>query len=461
MEDLTLRINAALAREEERAEKIAGTARLTLLVILSLIAVLNAGSVSFEANVMNFSALAVGYAYGIAVLVGIWRRKYRPVMKYLTSCIDIVLVLLVLFLYSRIEIPAVALKNYVFLIIFPLIGLTAFRYDVRLTLVAGGSAVLLYLALIFYLSFTGAVTFTSGGYDRELFTAEVTILGQMTKILILMTYVALIAYLAGRSRRLFEQLVRQEVHVQSQKDLIVRELEIAGHVQSQLLPHTFPDLGALHVFGMVEQGRFVGGDYCDFLKLSDHRMLVVVADVSGKGVPAALIMSEVRASTHLLASMGLDLVGFVEQLNALIRSSTDRKTFVTLFAGEIDTSARTLRYVNAGHPPPLLYRDHHLSSLTRGTIPLGVMARVPQLSLQSEPFPPGAMVVCYTDGIFERRNQEGEEYGEERLKEFIQSHIGLDSQAFAQRLLEEVKAFGQGKDLDDDITVAVAKWLAE
>lgn len=89
------------------------------------------------------------------------------------------------------------------------------------------------------------------------------------------------------------------------------------------------------------------------------------------------------------------------------------------------------------------------------------MARVPQLSLQSEPFPPGAMVVCYTDGIFERRNQEGEEYGEERLKEFIQSHIGLDSQAFAQRLLEEVKAFGQGKDLDDDITVAVAKWLAE
>ncbi|MEK6755348.1 MAG: PP2C family protein-serine/threonine phosphatase, partial [Bacteroidota bacterium] len=211
----------------------------------------------------------------------------------------------------------------------------------------------------------------------------------------------------------------------------------------------------------VEQGRFVGGDYCDFLKLSDHRMLVVVADVSGKGVPAALIMSEVRASTHLLASAELDVAEFVQRLNALLLKSTDRKTFVTLFAGEIDTSARVIRYVNAGHPPPMVYRDRHLCSLSKGTIPLGVMAHVPQLSLQSEPFPPGTMVVCYTDGISERRNQEGEEYGEERLKEFVPSHADLDAEPFAQRLLEEVKAFGRGKDLDDDITVAVAKWLPE
>ncbi len=461
MEDLANRINEAFAREEERAERIASTARLTLLGILSLIAIVNAGTISVAANIMNFGALAVGYGYGIAVLVRIRRRKYRPVMKYLTSCVDVLLVILLLFLYSRIEIPSVALKHYVFFIIFPLIGLTAFRYDVRLTLAAGGTAVVLYLALIFYLSFTGTVTATTGGYDRELFTAEVTILGQVTKILILVAYIALIAYLAARSRRLFERLVRQEVHVQSQKDLMVRELEIAGHVQSQLLPHVFPDIGALHVFGMVEQGRFVGGDYCDFLKLSDHRVLVVIADVSGKGVPAALVMAEVRASTHLLASMELDLVGFVEQLNALLLRSTDRKTFVTLFAGEVDTSARTLRYVNAGHPPPLLYRDHHLSSLTRGTIPLGIMARVPQLSVLSEPFPPGAMLVCYTDGISERRNRGGEEYGEERLKEFVHSHIDLDTEPLAQRLLEEVKAFGQARDLDDDITVAVAKWLPE
>jgi serine phosphatase RsbU (regulator of sigma subunit) len=87
-----------------------------------------------------------------------------------------------------------------------------------------------------------------------------------------------------------------------------------------------------------------------------------------------------------------------------------------------------LRYVNAGHPPPLLYRDQHLSSLTRGTIPLGVMARVPHLSVLSEPFPPGAMLVCYTDGISERRNRRGEEYGEERLKEFVGSHIDLDAE---------------------------------
>ncbi|MEK6754534.1 MAG: hypothetical protein AABZ02_00115, partial [Bacteroidota bacterium] len=243
MEELTNRINEALAREEERAERFASSARLTLLAILSVIAILNVGSLSLEANVMNFGALAVGYGYGLAVSVRIRRRKYRPVMKYLTSCIDITLVLLVLFLYSRIEIPSVALKNPVFLIIFPLIGLTAFRYDVRLTLVAGGTAVVLYLVLILYLRFTGAISFTSGGYERELFTAEVTTVGQATKILILAAYVALIAYLARYSRRIFERLVRQEVNVQSQKELMVRELEVASHVQSQLLPHAFPDLG--------------------------------------------------------------------------------------------------------------------------------------------------------------------------------------------------------------------------
>lgn len=458
MEDLTIRINRALAVEEVRAERFASNSRLTLLVILTVTAVLNSVSLSLAANGMNFGALVVGYTYGLIVSFQIKRKRYRPFVKYLTSCIDIFLVMLVLFLYTLIEMPAVALKNYVFLVVFPLIGLTALRYDVKLTLTAGATALISYMALFAYLQLTHKIEVAVTGYADELFTEKITIVGQVTKLLILGAYVALVAYLARYSRRLMKRLVRQEVEIQSEKETMERELEVAGIVQSQLLPHEFPNVGTMHVFGSVEPGRFVGGDYCDFLKISDDRLLVIVADVSGKGVPAALIMSEVRASTHLLASMGLTLGDFAERLNVLLHKSTERKTFVTFFAGEIDISEGVLRYINAGHPPPLISRDGHLSSLGRGTIPLGVMTPLPQSAVHTEPFPKGTWMVSYTDGILERRNAQGEEYGEERLQESARKHSHLEVEAFVHELLSDAKNFGEGSELDDDITVAVAKW---
>ncbi len=459
MEDLTVRIDQALAIEEVRAERFASNARLSLLGILTVTALLNALSISLAANAMNLGALVVGYTYGLMVSFQIKRKRYRPFVKYLTSCMDIFLVMLVLFLYTSIEMPAVALKNYVFLVVFPLIGLTALRYDVRLTLVAGATALICYLGMVVYLVLNHRVEMGVTGYVDELFTEKVTVVGQSTKILILIAYIALIAYLARYSRRLMERLVRQEVEIQTDKETMERELEVAGLVQNQLLPHEFPHLGTMQVFGKVEAGRFVGGDYCDFIKTSDDRILVVVADVSGKGVPAALIMSEVRASTHLLATMDLTLADFAERLNILLYQSTERKTFVTFFAAEIDTGKSVVRYINAGHPRPLICRDGQISTLGKGTIPLGIMTPIPQCTVHSEPFPRGSWMVCYTDGVLERRNTQGEEYGEERLKIFAHTHGALEAEAFVRGLLADVKEFGGGSELDDDITVAVAKWL--
>src|SRR3990172_2326269 len=158
MQELTERIGKAFAREEARAERLANSVRLILLVVLTTVAFLNVFSVSWEANALNFGALAIGYAYGFIVFIRIRRSGYHPAMKYITSCLDIVLVFLLLFLYTRIEIPSVALKNYVFLIVFPLTALTAFRYDRRLTLVAGGLAIALYVALILSLSISKSIT---------------------------------------------------------------------------------------------------------------------------------------------------------------------------------------------------------------------------------------------------------------------------------------------------------------
>ena len=458
MENLTTRINHALALEEVRAERFASIARLTLLAILTITAIFNASGLTLEANVMNFGALAVGYTYGLLVSLQIARKRYRPIVKYITSCVDILLVMLVLFLYTRIENPAVALKNYVFLVVFPLIGLTALRYDAKLTIAAGTTALASYMGLFAYLFFTHSIQLTLTGYSDEMFTPNVTIVGQATKILILTGYVALVAYMARYSRRLMERLVREEVEVQSDKEAMERELEVAGQVQELLLPQTYPQVGSLNVHGIVEPGRFVGGDYYDFIEIGPGRMLVVVADVSGKGVPAALIMSEVRAATHLLASMNLALEDFMGKLNELLLKSTERKTFVTFVAAVVDTNTELLSFVNAGHPPPLLGRNRQLAPLGRGTIPLGVMSTLPQCTVHTEPFPRGSWLVCYTDGVLERRDAQSEEYSEERLIQSAQRHCNGNAAECVNQLLADVKAFGEGRELDDDLTIAVVQW---
>jgi serine phosphatase RsbU (regulator of sigma subunit) len=459
MQELSDRISEALAKEEARAEQFANNVRLILLFALTTTALLNALSVSFEANILNFGALVICYTYGIIVFIRIRRLGYHPTMKYITSCLDIVLVFLVLFLYTGIEIPSVALKNYVFLVVFPLIALTAFRYDRTLTLVAGGLAVVLYLVLIFYLYLSKSITLTHGGYERELFSGDVTYVGQFTKVLILSGYVILLSYLAQYSRRLFTKLISDELSVRNQKELIDWELKLASQVQTQFLPHSFPVIAGLEIYGTVQQGRFVGGDYYDFIKLAEDTLLIVAADVSGKGVPAALIMAGVRASTHLLASMQIDLEDFAKRLNSLVHQSTDKKSFVTFYAAEVNTSSRLLTYVNAGHPPPLIYSAGTVRSLAKGTIALGLCASLPQLAKHTEKFPPGSVLVSYTDGLPEQTNSHREQFGEERIQEYLRAKVHLDAQSFTRELLEEIKNFADGNELNDDVSLAVVKYF--
>jgi serine phosphatase RsbU (regulator of sigma subunit) len=458
MEDVSIRIGRALANEEARAEQFASTVRFILLFVLTSVALLNVLSVSFQANVLNGAALVVGYLYGFIVLIRIRQTGYRPAMKYITSCLDVVLVFLLLFMYVSIDIPSVALKNYVFLVVFPLIALTAFRYDRTLTLVAGGLAITLYLGMVLYLTLFRGVELTHGGYAEELFSRDVTYVGQLTKVLILAGYVVLLAYLAQYSRRLFAKLIGDELNLRHEKELMDWEMKIASGVQTQFLPNTVPEVSGLEMYGAVQQGKFVGGDYYDFIRLEDGELLVVAADVSGKGVPAALIMAEVRASTQLLASMPIGLEDLAQRLNSLLHQSTDKKSFVTFFAAKIDPKQHRLTYINAGHPMPLIYSNSGVRTLAKGTIPLGVSATLPQLETKIEELLPGDLFVCYTDGIVERMNPLGEQYGEERLLDYLRTNGQVGVQAFTQRLFEEVRKFGEGKELDDDATLVVVRY---
>jgi serine phosphatase RsbU (regulator of sigma subunit) len=461
MQELSDRISDALAKEEARAELFANNVRLLLLVVLATIALLNAPSLTLTANIFNFGALLFCCTYGLIVLARVRGPGYHPIMKYITSCLDVILVFLLLFLYTRIEIPSVALKNYVYLVVFPMIALTAFRYDRMLTLVAGGMALGLYLLLVLYLIISGNITLTHGGYERELFTSDVTYIGQGTKVLILCVYVLLMAHLAHYSRKLFHKLVRDELSLRDRQEQTEWELTLASQVQEQFLPRSLPAIAGLETYGVVQQGKFVGGDYYDFIQLAADRLLTVSADVSGKGVPAALIMAEVRGSTQVLASMQTGLEDLLQRLNSMVHQSTEKKSFVTFSVVEVNTTSRLITYVNAGHPPPLICSGGTVRSLHKGTIALGICPSLPQLTRHVVEFPPGSMLVSYTDGVLEARDVQGEEFGEDRLREYVRTHAHLDAEAFTQNLLQAVKDFGGGKAPDDDMSVAVVRSIAE
>jgi serine phosphatase RsbU (regulator of sigma subunit) len=460
MDAVNERIAEALKHEEEKAEWFANGVRIVLLLILTLIAVLNIRSITTNASLLNLCALLIGYWYGAAVFVIIRRVGYRPLMKYITSCFDIILVFTLLVLYTAIDVPSVALKNYVFLIVFPLIGLTVFRFDLRLTVVSGVLSIALYLGLTIYLHLSASVTFTHGGYESELFTKEVTYVGQLTKILILCGYVLLMSYLAEYTRTLFVKIVSNESNLLVRQELINRDLVVASDVQNLLQSHQFPDIAGLDICGLVEQGKFVGGDYCDFLKIDNDEILMVVADVSGKGVPAALIMSEVRTTIHIIVSEKLDLERLVGQLNALLVRSTRKKDFVTFFAARINASSHIVRYVNAGHPPPLIFSGGVFRSLDQRTIPLGLLPVLPDLTIVSEQFAPGDIFICYTDGLFERMNPDSEQFGEDRVRKYILANSIRNAGEFTHHFMNEVKEFGHGRELDDDVTIAVVKHTA-
>jgi len=347
------------------------------------------------------------------------------------------------------------LKNPAFLAVYPIIALTLFRYDFKLTLATGGCAVLLYGGLFFYVA--QQVPLGQSGYADEFFTPSVTAAGQLTKVFILVVYVALAAYFAWCTRSLFYSLVRNEVEVRGRKEALDREIELAAKVQAHLLPRRQIQLQGLSLQGAIVEGRLLGGDYYDFIERPGGRVWAVIADVAGKGVPAALVMAEVRAATHLSASMGLGLEELVVRLNHLLHESTTPDGYVTFFVAELDPSNRALRYVNAGHPPPLLHADGRVLRLGDGPTPLGMFPRITESGVREVEFGPGSLFVACTDGISERQGRADEEFGDAALEAFVLQNAALESEAFARALLERVRDFGEGRPFEDDATLIVAR----
>jgi serine phosphatase RsbU (regulator of sigma subunit) len=245
--------------------------------------------------------------------------------------------------------------------------------------------------------------------------------------------------------------------LEKERDRLEHELDLARRIQRRLLPAGPPDTPGAEIAGISEPAREVGGDYFDHIPLGAGRVMLVIADVSGKGVPAALLMSAFRAA---LMSQDADHEGPAEvttRLNAFLHRSVEPGRFVTAFVGFLDAATGRCVYANAGHNPPLLLRaDGRAEWLSAGGLILGIL---PDSRFESGEavLEPGDLLVLYTDGVTEGADATGEQFGEERLVASVRRLAGEPCAELAERLVREVRAFEGESGPADDLTLLVAR----
>ena len=238
---------------------------------------------------------------------------------------------------------------------------------------------------------------------------------------------------------------------------LVEELKIARQIQSTFLPSGCPVMEGFDVCGTNISYEEVGGDYYDFVPIVEHQTGIAIADVSGKGIPASLIMASFRASLRAEIRNNYAIRTILAKVNRLLLESVESGTYVTAFYGVLDTRARVLTYSNAGHNPPILVRaDGRMELLSEGGTVLGALPGVTfkerRLTVGS-----GDLLVLYTDGVTDAMNPERDQFGQERLEQLVKAAAGLDAAGVMQRIIDGVTAFRGEARLNDDLTLVILR----
>jgi sigma-B regulation protein RsbU (phosphoserine phosphatase) len=222
-----------------------------------------------------------------------------------------------------------------------------------------------------------------------------------------------LAIVSFENKKLFKEAL--------EKQKLEEELEIAKTIQQKLLPSKLPELKNFEIAALSVSSKQVGGDYYDVIKLNEKDYVVAIGDVSGKGVPASLLMANLQAFLKSICKQGLTIDSATGVINDLVTENTSDGRFITFFWGILDDEFKSFKYVNAGHNPPLLIRNNKIQRLEKGGIILGVMKTFTPY-LQEEIFlQSGDLIVLFTDGITEAKNLEDEDFSDERFESFLLS----------------------------------------
>jgi len=265
----------------------------------------------------------------------------------------------------------------------------------------------------------------------------------------------LLAIIAAQSAQVVENARLNE----REKELLKmqEEIRLASRIQSDLLPKSQPALPGYDVSGRTIPAQDIGGDYFDFITINETRCAVCLGDVSGKGLPASLLMANTQATLRGQALMSASPKDCIARANRLLYHSTSPEKFVTLFYAILDTSAHTLQYTNAGHDNPYLMSDGaEPQRLSAGGVPLSMLEEFP-FEEGTTPLAPGDVVVICSDGVTEAMNAMQEQFGDTRLAAAIREHLNQSASGIIDGVIGAVKAHAGNTPQMDDITMVVIK----
>ena len=244
-----------------------------------------------------------------------------------------------------------------------------------------------------------------------------------------------------------------------EKQRMEEELNLAKTIQEGLLPSPIPTISGFDLVATNISSRQVGGDYFDILETPDQGHILAIADVTGKGVPASLLMANLQSMLHALAPIDISLADATGSINDIIHDNTPSDKFITFFWGKLSPDGKQFNYVNAGHNNPLLFREgsEEPEELDAGGVILGAMPTMMPYNAASVDLQPGDVLVCYTDGVTEAMNPEHtEEYEEERLIDCLKKNLNNSSQDIMNAVINDITDFSDGVQYDD-ITMLVLK----
>ena len=267
---------------------------------------------------------------------------------------------------------------------------------------------------------------------------------------------ASIIVVAIENKRFSLELIEQE--------LDKKEMEMAAEMQKLLFPTNLPNDENIDVAARYESKHLVGGDYYDFLSLNDNEYFFCIADVSGKGTSAALLMSNFQAKLRANIKYNyknISLKELVENLNEDVNNAAKGEKFITFFAGHYDKENKTLQYVNAGHNYPILINSKEKIFLNKGCSGLGMLEEIPKIEISKIQLKEDAILVCYTDGLVELENSSGVAFETDNLIKVVERNFEKTMNELDQKIFARLEEFKGSQDLKDDTAVLSCKFIVK
>jgi len=263
------------------------------------------------------------------------------------------------------------------------------------------------------------------------------------------TTITNIIAVAIENKRLFKRQLEQE--------RLKNEMELARQMQQMLIPSELPKGDRYELASIYKPHLRVGGDYFDVIVFDDKKIAFCVADISGKGVAAALLMANFQAKFHDLMNKRSGLSDFVVELNQSLFRITKREKFLTFFVAEFDTETNQLKYVNAGHNPPLLIMNGSAIKLDKGCTILGSFVKLPAVEVGHEQIDYEAIILTFTDGLTDIQDADGNYFDEDILTSFALANDNLSAEGFNDQLVKTINKFMGEEKYPDDFTVLTCK----